>query len=247
MKKAEANQTMDTLKDFLKQIIDENGFKYLSSNAFKIYKKLIDSGTTDLRRARILLLTLLAGVYKLAKEKNADKDKLSAYIQDELFLRKDIADDFASLYTELFSAENISEWDNKDSAGLKEFCGGEWEFLWEGFAVWYASHVHVDCSANAKALLKVSDRKLVRERLKKLVKTNPFISAEKIFEEYNDELCELLDGDFKFYVEAEDYYPPVAEDYGENYEDVLEKFCKKHGFEIIDCEFEGDTSNFEPN
>lgn len=38
---------MDTLKDFLKQTIDKNGFEYLNSNAFDIYENLIESETNQ--------------------------------------------------------------------------------------------------------------------------------------------------------------------------------------------------------
>ncbi|MDR0286130.1 MAG: hypothetical protein LBI03_00235 [Clostridiales bacterium] len=63
----------------------------------------------------------------------------------------------------------------------------------------------------------------------------------------HDELCKLLDSDFQDYAQVEDYYPPVGEDYGYNYEYVLEGFCKKRGFEIISYECNGETSDYEQN
>jgi len=240
-------EMMDTLKDFLKQIIDKNGFEYLNSNAFDIYENLIESETIDHRYARILLLTLLAKVYERANNKDVDISTLSKHIQKELFLKKNIADDFAFLYQTLFRTENISEWDNKYAKGLKEFCAREWSFPWQGFEVWYAGSVHVDCSYTAEVMIRVCDKKLVEEDVKKLVETNPFIAATEIYKKYHDELCKLLDRDFQDYAQADDYYPPVGEDYDSNYECVLEEFCKKHGFEIISYECDGETSDYEPN
>ena len=156
-------EMMDTLKDFLKHIIDKNGFEYLNSNTFNVYENLIECETIDHRYARILLLTLLAKVYEWANNKDVDISTLSKHIQQELFLKKNIADDFAFLYQTLFGAENISEWDNKDAKGLKEFCDREWSFPWEGLEVWYAGNVHVDCSCTAEVMIRVCDKKLVEE------------------------------------------------------------------------------------
>lgn len=238
---------LDTLNVFLKQIIDKHGFKYLNSNAFDIYENLIESKTIDHRYARILLLTLLAKVYEQANSEDVDISKLSNYIQKELFLKKSIADEFAHLYLALFKPENILEWDNRHAEGLKEFCDREWSFPWDGLEVWYASNVHVDCRFSAEATIRVCDKRLVEEDMKKAVETNPFIQAAEIYEKYHDELCTLLDNDFEDYAQADDYYPPVGEDYDSNYMDILETFCKEHGFEVISYECDGDTSDYEPN
>ena len=240
-------EMMDILKDYLKEIIEKNGFEYLHSNAFDIYENLIESEIIDHRYARILLLTLLAKVYERANNKDADISTLSKHIQKELFLKKSIADDFAFLYQTLFRAENISEWDNKYAMGLKEFCDSEWSFPWVGFEVWYADSGHVDCSCTAEVIIRVCNKKLVEKDMKKLVETNPFIAATEIYKKYHDELCKLLDSDFQDYAQAEDYYPPVGEDYDSNYEYAIEAFCKKYGFEIISYECDGNTSDYELN
>jgi hypothetical protein len=151
------------------------------------------------------------------------------------------------MYQSLFSEENMAEWKKKVAKGLKEFCSKEWSFPWEGFEVWYADHVHMDCYCTAEAILEVNDKKLVKVEMKKLVATNPFVTAQEIFEIYQKELDELLDRDFEEYVQFDDYYPPVTEDYDSNYLSILEDFCAKHGFEIISYEFDGSNSDYERN
>jgi hypothetical protein len=238
---------MDTYRDFLKQMIDKNGFNYLFTNAFTIYQELLECENINPKYARILLLTLLAKVQEQAKNNIAGIYALSKYMQDELFITQPIADEFAAMYLSLFSEENKAAWKKNAAKGLIEFCDKEWTFSWEGYEVWYADHVHMDCECTTEAILEVSDKKLVKAEMKKLVETNPFVTAQEIFEIYQEELEDILNRDFREYSQGDDYYPPVAEDYDSNYLCVLEDFCAKHGFEIITYEFDGSTSDYEPN
>jgi hypothetical protein len=82
---------MDTYRDFLKQMIDKNGFDYLHSNAFNLYNELLGLENVDPRYARVLLLTLLAKVHEQAKRGTADLSTLSKLMQDELFISEHIA------------------------------------------------------------------------------------------------------------------------------------------------------------
>ena len=87
----------------------------------------------------------------------------------------------------------------------------------------------------------------VGEDMKQLLAKNPLTTAEEIFKYYQDELLELLDSDFEFYCTNDDYYPPVVEDYGDNFEGVVNEFCQKHGMELVFSEYKGDTGDFEPD
>ena len=53
--------------------------------------------------------------------------------------------------------------------------------------------------------------------------------------------------DFERYVQAEDDYPPEAEDYEENFEEIISEFCDRYGFELLDYSFVGMTSDYIPN
>ena len=82
------------------------------------------------------------------------------------------------------------------------------------------------------------DREL-RERLEK----SPFMPADDIHSYFEKKLREYLDSEFEDYCSDDDYYPPVAEDFGVDY--CLAKWCKSCGFEVVSCDGSGDTSDFE--
>ena len=86
---------------------------------------------------------------------------------------------------------------------------------------------------------------LLRSHLADILSRNPYISADSIFEILSSELDDVLNKDYKYYAEADDYYPPVGEDFEFDYR--VEEFCKKCGLEVISCEYDGSTSNYEEN
>ena len=130
-------------------------------------------------------------------------------------------------------------------AGFREFCEGEWAYSWSGESTWYVDNVHVDIEGEGSVEWKVSDKKLLRTHLLDTLSRNPYISADGIFEMISNELDNVLDNEYKEYAEADDYYPPVGEDFEFGY--IVEDFCKKCGLEVISCEFDGSTSDYEPN
>lgn len=107
--------------------------------------------------------------------------------------------------------------------------------------------MHLDCTASGSATIRVSDPGKIEADQAKLLEENPFMSAEQIFELYDKQLSEELDSDFDEYCTCDDYYPPVVEDYDENYKHFIQEFCIKYGREMLDYECEGDTSDFIPN
>jgi hypothetical protein len=239
---------MDTYRDFLKCIIDKNGFDYLFTNAFTIYQELLNYEGVNPKYARILLVTLLAKIPEQVKNESLDLNTLSNLMQVELLITKPIADEFAAMYQSLFSNENIAKWKKNVAKGLIEFCRKDWSFPWEGFGVWYADDMHMDCECSTEAILEVVNKKLVKAETQELISANPFVTSQEIYEIYHAKLVEILNRDFEEYTQADDYYPPVTEDYDSNYLDVLENFCARHGFEIVSYEFDGSTSDYyEPN
>ncbi len=144
--------------------------------------------------------------------------------------------------------EQVRELENrgeKKEAGFLEFCQDEWEYTWEGEATWYSGGVHVDIDGNGTAELRVSDPEKLRAFLGDTLKKNPYLSADDIFELICQELDDELDSDYKYYADAEDYYPPVGEDFEFRY--YVEEFCKKCGLELTSCDFDGSTSDYEPD
>ncbi len=87
----------------------------------------------------------------------------------------------------------------------------------------------------------------VRDETVAQLKENPFTPEEKIYDHYDNILGQTLDEELEYYVTCEEYYEPVMEDYGGNFEDVSEKFCEKYGFSLVTCECEGESSDFEPD
>ncbi len=129
----------------------------------------------------------------------------------------------------------------------QDFCKKEWSFPWEGFETWYSGNVHVDCSCTAETIIQVINKSKVYEDTEVFLREHSFATANQIYGEYLNKLCEILDDDFHEYAQCDDYYPPVGEDYAINYSDIVERFCNEHGFEIISCQCDGETSDYEQN
>lgn len=243
MKRAEEKTVVAS---FLKNWIEQKGLGDLGENAFEVYAQLQETKTCSPLISRLVLLTLLSGIHVKASQLD-DSTGLGKEIQKSCCLNQKMSDFLASIYVEVFSPENKNEWQEKAGSGLKEFCGKEWTLAWEGECKWTYDGGHVDCTGSAKVTLKVASPQQVGEDLKQMLAKNPLTSAEEIFAHYQDELCSLLDSDFEEYCTAEDYYPPVVEDYGGNAEYVVTEFCQKHGLELVSSEYEGYTGDFEPD
>lgn len=238
----ESIETEKQIEQFLKQIIDREGINYLSTDSYKVYKEL--SGTVDGCSARLILVTLLAGV---AKCDIHEETALSKYIQKECCLKKSASDRLACLYLSLFSAENCREWNHKIDEGFNNFCKKEWHFDLEAHGVWYTGNVHVDADCYASVDLKVCDSNATRMEVKTLLEQNPFTTEDTLYSYFDEKLDEELSADFEGYVTGEDYYPPVAEDYGINFEYLMLEFCRRYGFELLSYDCGGETSDYIPN
>ena len=84
-----------------------------------------------------------------------------------------------------------------------------------------------------------------KELVQKLTK-NPFLTKKKICDLFEKRLRNFLDDEFEDYCTAEDYYQPVVEDFGDNLEYDLKKWCEQTGFEIVSCDGDGDDEGYEP-
>ena len=105
----------------------------------------------------------------------------------------------------------------------------------------------MDCFCSATATIKIVDPQKVGNELKKKLEKNPFMTSDEIFGHYQSILYDLLDSEFEEYCTADDYYPPVVEDFDVNYNHIIEGFCSKYGMELIASEYSGNSSDFDPD
>ncbi len=103
---------MESVAEKLKELIDENGPKYLTEEPYKVYKELLRSGVTDRKIAGALLMLFASGIPDLVRPED-DPSFLSKLIQRDCCLNKKMADILADIVLLLHSRENEEEWKNK--------------------------------------------------------------------------------------------------------------------------------------
>lgn len=231
------------LGTILKQIIDQESLNYLKTNPFGVYQNLIDKDVAE-HSARLILMTLLAKIPEKLERNNWDLETLIQYIQKECCLNQDAAETLANLYEKLFSPENRVNWKQRVNEGFIEFCGRSWHFKLKAESAWNNDGCCVDAEFSASFDLEVCDKEILVGQLKALLTSNPYVKAEAIYQHTEKILKAELSKDFDGYVTAEDYYPPVAEDYGYNYEEIINEFCGNYGFKVSDLEMDGETSDY---
>ena len=96
----------------------------------------------------------------------------------------------------------------------------------------------MDAEFSASFDLEVCDKEILVGQLKALLTSNPYVKAEAIYQHIEKILNAELSKDF------DGYYPPVAEDYGYNYEEIINAFCGNYGFKVSDLEMDGETSDY---
>lgn len=235
---------MESIVSVLDSIINEHGIEYLQKEPYNVYCRMLSEGVDSLH-SRLILLTLLSGTS--AKALEMDREQLSADIQKECCLRKKAADEMAAIYKELFEPQKTAAWKRKRNFGFREFCGRSWEFQWEGSGEWRPGGGYVDCWCDITAQIEVSDKNIAKKTVEKLLKDNPFTTAEEIFDYFSRQLSDALDEDLEDYITSDSYYPPVMEDYGGNGKYVMEECCRKMGLKLLSFECDGDMSDFEPD
>ena len=228
------DMTTDDLKAFLKTLIDRNGFACLSTDAFEIYSLLPKRRPRNRRMAGALLLTLLNEIPERVREAGWHHRDLCELIHEECLLAEETASELAEIYLEVFSEANYRAWEAQKEQGFAEFCEQDWLISWEDASIWYVQNVHVDCEAQADIVIQVQDMDRIRAALASELQRNPFITAGDILAWFAEKLRNQLSRDFSAYVQAEEYYPPVAEDYEAC--ETAKSFCLEYGFRLISCE-----------
>ena len=236
---------VQNIGDQIKEIISQNGQQYLTekTHAYAVYLTLLNDERIDAQKAAAVLLTLLSGIPAYALS-GADHAGLVKKIQTQCFFTKRIAEEIAAMYEQLFSKENRKEWDGKSLQGYKEFLSREWPVDWYGEATWDDGPGFVECSYKARFVIRPA-KNFANDALRAQLKTNPFLSAEDIFEDFQHDLLGHLNSEFSWYCSDDDYYPPVVEDFDFKHE--LKEWCRENAFEIVNIsESSGETGDFEP-
>ncbi len=225
----------------LKELIDKEGPGYLTENSYSVYKELTDIDYNNTIIASAILMLLVSGKWDSVKHKD-DCDELSQSIRLDCCFNKRMSDRLANIIHMLYSQSNRSEWDAKKQQGLEQFMTQVHAFRWEGYAAWEISDGHVDCYYDADIKLKPLDEARKNKDLVKMLKKNPFLSADEIYKFYDKELDRYLNKEFEEYCTCDDYYEPCADDFEIGY--YVDDWCKKYGFVKISCEGEGNEGEF---
>lgn len=237
---------VENISVLLKTIIDHNGKNYLQDQPYEVYKEILKSNYVDKNIAAAFLHLFLC-TSSNDFDIPLDVEFYSKKIQEECFFKKEIADYLAKVMTLLNSKENTTEWKKNELIGLKEFLSENFLFPWECYAFWDGGNVEVECHYKASITLRPTSKIKNDEKLSMELKKNSFHTKEFIYNFFAYKLKQYLDHDFEEYCTADDYYPPATEDYCINIEYCLNEWCDKNGFELISCDGDGETSNYQSN
>lgn len=229
----------------LKEMIDRNGPSYLADEPYEVFNSLLGTGATDRKTAAAILYVLVSGLLEKLKSE-CETEVLSEDIRRECGLNKKTADQIANILHSLYSCVHKKEWESKDLEGLRQFLAEEFTFTWKGFAVWDEGNGTVDCHYEAEIVLDPTEAVSEDEELLQRLKKNPFMPKTEIQDLFRNRLKQYLDDEFEDYCTAEDYYPPVVEDFGANMEYDLSEWCKKNGFELVSLDGDGNDDGYEP-
>ena len=239
MNKVEKNQIVE----YLKKIILNEGIDYLSDNAYKVYERLENIKVKNGIRTAILSC-LLNDVSKLSLKKNVGYDDLYSYIKDNCLLNEKICVDMANIFLEVFSNDNKKEYEDKKEKGFNEFCSYIHKIPLHGHDIWQKDMLYVICNFWGSFSFKVANKNRLKNEISILLKKNPYLDASYFYAKYRDEISHILEDDFEDFCSFNDYYPPDCEEYKDRFEELLNDFCSDHGFELINYEGQGETSDY---
>ena len=225
-------------------IIRDKSIEYLKREPVEVYDALLNSKVKPYS-ARLVLMSLMCGAVNQVEKKGFDEKVLARFFEKECGLRKEVAADLAQLYSLLFGDGRLQRLKDKELKGLDAFCRKSWTLDVDVDATWECDSGNVDCNYKATVVISGSDKTLVKETVAKELKANPFLKAEEIKTLLEDKLNEVVGDDFEDYVTAEEYYEPIPEDYDENFEDIIEEFCRKNGLCLKSFEGEGHSDGFD--
>lgn len=229
----------------LKQLADKESIEKLKRTPGLVFRKLARDKSVGTYTARLIYLAMLAGLIDLVAKDDSDETKLVKFVSDECGLRKSVAVEIAGIFKDAFSHDHINELESRIDEGFRELSTGTFDICVENEnSEWRHGGVHVDCSYRASVTVRVIDRKTARKSLSSILNEEPYASSETLKNFLEGQLQNDLDYDFVQYCIDDDYYPPVPEDYDDNFrEDVLKPFCEKYGLECVSCSGQGEGAD----
>lgn len=235
---------MQEILNILLAIIAEQGPEYPEKNPYPTYTAMLNRGA-DPKKARLVLLTLLAGIPEMARK--ATKEELSEAIQKECCLKSKPAESLSTMYSKLYSTSQEAAWEDQKEKGFRAFCKGTWHLIWEGESTWDGDGVHMDCSASVTADLVVTDALFAHKAVEDMLKGNPFTDESTIWDRISADLSATLDGELNAYVTGDPYYEPYMDDFWSN-TDLIE-ICDRLGLAIVEDsdEYDASSSDFIPD
>ena len=229
------------------KIIVTHGLSFLESQAWTVYTTLLHNKHSQVLAQLILsslaahipteLLALLKARGKSgAPEKTKiEHEELIRILTEKCFLNAEATSMLADFYTELFAPETFTALKKKEGKGFQDFCKKTHEFDWEGNATWVTKFkTSFEYSANMTVVYKVEDKSKVKAAVSDLMAKNPYISEEELADYFEKYLQEMLDDTFCDYVNGDDYYQPILEEYCFNVEDEIKEFLSKYGLELLE-------------
>ena len=120
----------------------------------------------------------------------------------------------------------------------------QWDYTWQGNAIWDGGSVTVDCNYQAKMTFRPGDAVLHGKEIQRLEMEEPGFTDKDVIRALQNSLCAELDGEFEDYCTEDDFYEPVAEDFEAEY--YARKWAEERGLELVNFEGEGSDGGYEP-
>ena len=236
---------LNAISNELVDIINHNGFAYLSEEPYRVYLRLNRNlkdqyQDRDQDLVNCFLLTSVNRISDFVARNNVDLTILTNLIVNKCFLNEDVADKLATIYLQTFSDRNREMWGLSAESGLREFLRsmGTLTLNLRTEALWKRKKREtINYLYDLKVILRVSDANKLKHELSKQLGKNKFMSKGKILNYYQNLFAKILDDEFYHCAEGADSdgyyngcYPYSIEDFDF---DELRNAIEEHGFEIV--------------
>ncbi|MBO4335226.1 MAG: hypothetical protein J5846_05265 [Desulfovibrio sp.] len=229
------------------KIIVAHGLSFLESQAWTVYTTLLHNNHSQVLAQHILvslaakipteLLSLLPAKGQSGASENTkiEHQELIKILTEKCFLNAEATSMLADFYTELFAPKTFAALKKQKGKGFQDFCKKNHEFEWEGSATWVTKFkTSFEYTANMTVIYKVEDKSKVKAAVSDLILENPYIAEEDLAEYFEKYLQEMLDDTFCDYINGDDYYEPVLDEYCFNVEDEINEFLSKYGLALVE-------------
>lgn len=231
---------MEAIIELLQNKLKQKGLVYLSQDSMSFYKDL-EKYSKDAYLNRLVLITFMAGVVPEVKKAESTLETTTDFIMKNCAMNKKEAKRIAGVWHTVLSNEKIMMLRKRENQGFKEFCKiNEFSFSFELNAIWDAGNTYMDLTYEALVKVEIQNKENLKRALQPILSQSPYITSDEIRKLLEEKMAGEANASFEEYCSWDDYYPPVADDYGDNLiSDVVKPFCKKYGLKFLDLEGEG--------